>query len=121
MSNRDRQRTARRSRWSIPAVPSGAERSRRAAGERAALNSPIQGTAADLIKLAMIKIDQRMKKEGVKSKMLLQVHDELIFDVVNGEEDLMKNIIEEEMTHAMELKVPLVAECKAGNSWYQVK
>ena len=90
-------------------------------GKRAATNARIQGTAADLIKLAMIKIDQRMKKEGVKSKMLLQVHDELIFDVVNGEEDLMKNIIEEEMTHAMELKVPLVAECKAGNSWYQVK
>ena len=90
-------------------------------GKRAATNARIQGTAADLIKLAMIKIDQRMKKEGVKSKMLLQVHDELIFDVFNGEEDLMKNIIEEEMTHAMELKVPLVAECKAGNSWYQVK
>jgi DNA polymerase-1 len=90
-------------------------------GKRAATNARIQGTAADLIKLAMIKIDQRMKKEGVKSKMLLQVHDELIFDVVNGEENLMKNIIEEEMTHAMELKVPLVAECKAGNSWYQVK
>ena len=53
--------------------------------------------------------------------MLLQVHDELIFDVLMGEEELMKNIIEEEMTHAMELKVPLVAECKAGNSWYQVK
>ncbi len=90
-------------------------------GKRAATNARIQGTAADLIKLAMIKIDQRMKKEGVKSKMLLQVHDELIFDVLNGEEELMKNIIEEEMTHAMELKVPLVAECKAGNSWYQVK
>lgn len=90
-------------------------------GKRAATNARIQGTAADLIKLAMIKIDQRMKKEGVKSKMLLQVHDELIFDVFNGEENLMKNIIEEEMTHAMELKVPLVAECKAGNSWYQVK
>ena len=90
-------------------------------GKRAATNARIQGTAADLIKLAMIKIDQRMKKEGVQSKMLLQVHDELIFDVLMGEEELMKNIIEEEMTHAMELKVPLVAECKAGNSWYQVK
>ena len=90
-------------------------------GKRAATNARIQGTAADLIKLAMIKIDQRMKKENVKSKMLLQVHDELIFDVLFGEEELMKSIIEEEMTHAMELKVPLVAECKAGSSWYQVK
>ena len=90
-------------------------------GKRAATNARIQGTAADLIKLAMIKIDQRMKKENVKSKMLLQVHDELIFDVPFDEEELMKSIIEEEMTHAMELKVPLVAECKAGTSWYQVK
>ncbi len=90
-------------------------------GKRAATNARIQGTAADLIKLAMIKIDRRMKKEQVKSKMILQVHDELIFDVVKEEEALMKSIIEEEMIHAMELKVPLKAECKSGSSWYEVK
>ena len=90
-------------------------------GKRAATNARIQGTAADLIKLAMIAIDSRMKKEQVQSKMILQVHDELIFDVLKNEENLMKTIIEEEMTHAMELKVPLVAECKSGNSWYEVK
>ncbi|MBQ4342708.1 MAG: DNA polymerase I [Erysipelotrichaceae bacterium] len=90
-------------------------------GKRAATNARIQGTAADLIKLAMIAIDDRMKKEQVHSKMILQVHDELIFDVLQGEEELMKRIIEEEMIHAMELKVPLVAECKSGNSWYEVK
>ncbi len=90
-------------------------------GKRAATNARIQGTAADLIKLAMIRIDKRMKKEQVQSKMILQVHDELIFDVVKEEEALMKNIIEEEMIHAMELKVPLAAECKSGNSWYEVK
>lgn len=90
-------------------------------GKRAATNARIQGTAADLIKLAMIAIDERMKKEQVHSKMILQVHDELIFDVLISEEELMKRIIEEEMIHAMELKVPLVAECKSGNSWYEVK
>ena len=90
-------------------------------GKRAATNARIQGTAADLIKLAMIAIDQRMKKEQVHSKMILQVHDELIFDVLKGEEELMKRIIEEEMVNAMELKVPLVAECKSGASWYEVK
>ena len=90
-------------------------------GKRVAMNTPIQGSAADLIKIAMVNIAQTMKAKKLASKMILQVHDELIFDVLMGEEELMKNIIEEEMTHAMELKVPLVAECKAGNSWYQVK
>ncbi len=90
-------------------------------GKRAAMNAPIQGSAADLIKLAMIRIDQKMKEANVKSKMILQVHDELIFDVPKDEIEVMKQIIEEGMTHAMELKVPLTAECSIGSNWYEAK
>ena len=90
-------------------------------GKRAAMNAPIQGSAADLIKIAMIRIDQMMQDKKVKSKMILQVHDELIFNVVEGEENLMKEIIEEGMNHAMELKVPLTSECAVGKDWYEAK
>ena len=90
-------------------------------GKRAAMNAPIQGSAADLIKLAMIHIDKMMKDKKVKSKMILQVHDELIFDVPEDEVNLMKQIIEEGMTHAMTLKVPLTAECSIGTNWYEAK
>ena len=85
------------------------------------MNAPIQGSAADLIKLAMIHIDKMMKDKKVKSKMILQVHDELIFDVPEDEVNLMKQIIEEGMTHAMTLKVPLTAECSIGTNWYEAK
>ena len=90
-------------------------------GKRAAMNAPIQGSAADLIKLAMIHIDKMMKDKKVKSKMILQVHDELIFDVPEDEVNLMKQIIEDGMTHAMTLKVPLTAECSIGTNWYEAK
>ena len=90
-------------------------------GKRAAMNAPIQGSSADLIKIAMIRIDQMMKDRNVQSKMILQVHDELIFNVVNGEEELMKKIVEEGMNHAMELKVPLTSECAVGKDWYEAK
>lgn len=90
-------------------------------GKRAAMNAPIQGSAADLIKLAMIRIDQKMKESNVKSKMILQVHDELIFDVPKEEIEQMKQIIDDGMTHAMELKVPLTAECSIGSNWYEAK
>ena len=90
-------------------------------GKRAAMNAPIQGTAADLIKLAMIRIDKAMKEAGVKSEMILQVHDELIFDVYEDEIEIMKKIIDEGMTGAMELKVPLTAECSVGSDWYEAK
>lgn len=90
-------------------------------GKRAAMNAPIQGSAADLIKLAMIRIDQKMKEANVKSKMILQVHDELIFDVAKDEIEIMRQIIEDGMTHAMELKVPLTAECAIGSNWYEAK
>ncbi|MGM9941402.1 MAG: DNA polymerase I [Bulleidia sp.] len=90
-------------------------------GKRAAMNAPIQGTAADLIKIAMIRIDAMMKQQGVKSRMILQVHDELIFNVPEDEIDLMKQIIEEGMSKAMELKVPLTVECSVGKTWYEAK
>ncbi|MBQ6222986.1 MAG: DNA polymerase I [Solobacterium sp.] len=90
-------------------------------GKRAAMNAPIQGSAADLIKIAMIHIDRMMKAAGVKSKMILQVHDELIFDVPQDEIEQMKELITEGMTHAMDLTVPLTVECSVGNDWYEAK
>ncbi len=90
-------------------------------GKRAAMNAPIQGSAADLIKIAMIQVDQAMKKANVKSKMLLQIHDELIFSVPKEELDQMIHLVEETMNHAMELKVPLKASVAYGNSWYEAK
>ena len=90
-------------------------------GKRAAMNAPIQGSAADLIKLAMIDIDKAMRKAKVKSKMILQVHDELIFSVVEDEIEVMKKLINEGMENAMKLKVPLTSECAIGSSWYEAK
>ncbi len=90
-------------------------------GKRAAMNAPIQGSAADLIKKAMIRIADIMQEKGVKSSMILQIHDELIFDVCEDEIELMKTIIEEGMQHAMELKVPLLAEANIGPSWFEAK
>ena len=87
-------------------------------GKRAAMNAPIQGSAADLIKIAMINIDKMMKEKKVKSKMLIQVHDELIFDVALDEIEMMKAIILEGMENAMSLKVKLKASYAVGNSWY---
>lgn len=93
----------------------------RAGAERMAMNAPIQGTAADLIKLAMIKVVLRMKNEGMESKLILQVHDELIFEVVKEELDALKTLVQEEMTAAMELSVPLVVDLKVGPDWYSVE
>ena len=90
-------------------------------GKRAAMNAPIQGSAADLIKIAMLKVDRAMAKANVKSKMILQVHDELIFDVPKDEVDLMCQLVEETMENALVMKVPLKAEVKVGNDWYEAK
>ncbi|EFP61083.1 DNA polymerase I [Erysipelotrichaceae bacterium AF15-26LB] len=90
-------------------------------GKRAAMNAPIQGSAADLIKLAMIHIFERMRREQVKSRMILQIHDELIFDVWEDELEQMKSIVEEGMQQAMKLRVPLIAEANIGKSWYEAK
>jgi DNA polymerase-1 len=87
--------------------------------ERNAINSPIQGSAADMIKLAMIKVFKEMRKANVKSKMILQVHDELVFDVLKGEEELMKEIVLQSMQTAMPLpnEVPTIAEVGMGENW----
>ena len=90
-------------------------------GKRAAMNAPIQGSAADLIKIAMLKIDAEMKKQNVKSKMILQVHDELIFDVPKEELELMTKLVTDGMCNAMKLDVPLTVECAAGSDWYEAK
>ena len=90
-------------------------------GKRAAMNAPIQGSAADLIKIAMIKVYNRMKQEKVESKMLLQIHDELIFLVPEKEKDLMIQLVKEEMENALTLQVPLKASIEYGKDWYEAK
>ncbi len=90
-------------------------------GKRAAMNAPIQGSAADLIKLAMIHVDQALKDKGLESKLLLQIHDELIFEVPEHEVETMKELIPNVMNHAMELKVPLKASLEYGKTWYEAK
>ena len=87
--------------------------------ERNAINAPIQGTAADIIKVAMIRIFQRFKAEGIKSKMILQVHDELNFSVFPEEKEKVERIVIEEMQNAFQMKVPLVADSGFGNNWLE--
>lgn len=90
-------------------------------GKRAAMNAPIQGSAADLIKAAMLKVNKAMKEKQLKSKMILQIHDELIFLVPDDELELMKQLVIDEMESTMELKVPLKASLGVGSDWYEAK
>ena len=85
--------------------------------ERNAVNAPIQGSAADIIKLAMIKINETIIKQNLHSKLVLQVHDELIFDVLNSEKDVMKLLVRDCMENAFKTKVPLKVEMGIGNNW----
>ena len=87
--------------------------------ERNAINAPIQGTAADIIKVAMIRIHRRFKAEGIQSKMILQVHDELNFSVVPEEHEKVERIVMEEMQNAFEMQVPLVADSGWGKNWLE--
>lgn len=91
----------------------------RALAERNAVNAPIQGTSADFIKMAMIAIDRRMQEEGLKSLMVLQIHDELLFDVVPEELDVLSAIVVEEMENVTGLSVPLTVECNHGTNWLE--
>ena len=91
----------------------------RAVAERNAINAPIQGTAADIIKIAMIRIYERFKKENIRSKMILQVHDELNFSVLPEEKFHVKQIVLEEMQNAATLRVPLIADCGWGSNWLE--
>ena len=93
----------------------------RSFGERVAMNSPIQGTAADIIKIAMIRVFDRLKKEGLKSKLILQVHDELLIETALEEEEQVRMILEEEMVHASSLAVELEIDLHVGNNWYEAK
>jgi DNA polymerase-1 len=89
--------------------------------ERTAINTPLQGTAADLIKLAMIRIDERLAKEKLKSRMTLQVHDELVFDVPEDEVEAISAMVRHEMEHVLSLSVPLVADVGVGSNWRDLK
>ncbi len=93
----------------------------RAFGERVAMNAPIQGTAADIIKVAMVHVYRRLKEEKLKSKLILQVHDELIIEAYRDEVEQVKRILKEEMEHACSLSVPLVVDMNTGKSWYDTK
>jgi DNA polymerase-1 len=93
----------------------------KAQAERMAINSPIQGTAADIIKLSMISIDKKIREQNLKSQMLLQVHDELIFEVVEEELSVMKKLVREEMEGVVNLKVPLNVSMGIGINWFDLK
>ena len=88
-------------------------------GERVAMNSPIQGTAADIIKIAMVKVHDRLLAEGLKSKLLLQVHDELLVETYIDEQEKVESVIREEMENAAELSVKLEIDMNEGSNWLE--
>lgn len=104
----------------IPDIHS-TNRTIKANAERVAINSPIQGTAADIIKIAMINIDKKMEEKELSSKMLLQVHDELIFEVPEDELDTMKDLVREEMENVVSLEIPLKVDMGIGVNWFDLK
>ena len=91
----------------------------RSLAERNAINAPIQGTSADIIKLAMINVSRRIQEEGLQSRMVLQIHDELVFDAVPQEIDMLQQIVREEMENVIELSIPLTVECNYGKNWLE--
>ena len=91
----------------------------RSLAERTAVNAPIQGTSADIIKMAMINVDRRLEAEGLKSRMILQIHDELVFDAVADEVETLERIVREEMENVTVLSVPLTVECNHGSNWLE--
>lgn len=98
-----------------------ANKVRRAFGERVAMNTPIQGTAADLIKLAMIRVSDALRQAGLQSRLVLQIHDELIVEAPEAEATRAREILEREMAGVADFRVPLVAEANIGHSWYDAK
>jgi DNA polymerase-1 len=90
-------------------------------GERVARNTPIQGSAADIIKLAMLACHKRFEEENLKSKLLLQVHDELLFEAAIDEVDIVSKIVKYEMENVYKMSVPLVVDISVGKSWYEAK
>jgi DNA polymerase-1 len=102
----------------LPEIDSGNNRAK-SFSERIAVNMPIQGTAADMIKLAMIRIDRDIAAEGLGSRMILQVHDELVFDVVPGDRDRLAALVKERMESALALDVPLRVDLGFGENWLE--
>ena len=90
-------------------------------GNRVAMNTPIQGTAADIMKIAMINVYKELKKRNLKSKIVLQVHDEMMIEADISETEQIKQIIKEKMETAVKLKVPLIVEVSEANNWYDCK
>ena len=93
----------------------------RAFGERVALNMPIQGAAADVMKLAMVAVWNRLRSEGLQARLVLQVHDELIVECPEGQAETAAKLLEEEMEHVVRLSVPLTAEAHWGINWLEAK
>ena len=93
----------------------------RSFGERVAMNSPIQGTAADIMKIAMVGVDRRLRREGLKSRLILQIHDELLVEAALDEVEAVKAILKEEMDGAASLSVPLEVDMNVGESWFETK
>ena len=93
----------------------------RSFGERAAMNSPVQGTAADIIKIAMVHVNRRLQEEHLQSRLVLQIHDELIIETKKEELEIVQKLLVEEMMHAAELSVPLVVDENTGDSWFDAK
>ena len=104
----------------IPEIKSG-NFNLRQFGERAAMNMPLQGSSADIIKIAMINVDKALKKNNMKTKLILQVHDELVLDAPVGEAEKASEILKYEMENAVQLKVPLTVEVHSGKNWYDAK
>ena len=92
----------------------------RSFAERTAMNTPIQGTAADIIKVAMVQVAKRLEEENLEAKMLLQVHDELVFEAPENEIPVLEKLVEETMEHAIELSIPLSVESSSGETWYEL-
>ncbi len=90
-------------------------------GERAAMNMPLQGTASDIIKLAMVNVHKELKSKNLKSKLILQIHDELIVDCPAEEEEIVKDILKEQMENVIKLNVPLIVDIQSGDNWFEAK
>src|SRR5699024_2362711 len=93
----------------------------RSFADRTAMNTPIQGSAADIIKVAMIEMDKKLREEKLEAKMLLQVHDELIFEAPEHEIDTLNQLVKEVMENTVELSVPVKADSSLSDSWYHAK
>ena len=93
----------------------------RSFGERIAMNTPIQGSAADIIKVAMVKVFEELRKRGLKSKLILQVHDELIIEAHKDEEEEVKSLMKDIMEKSITLDIPLKVDLKVGDNWYETQ